>query len=192
MDEKENQRVRLTRRLLQEALATLLERKSLQEINVSELCTQAGINRSTFYAHYRNTRDLFGEMSESFFGGLREQLDAIAGEEADDLSLSRRVEIICAYLQSNKNMAKLMFADSGQVSDFALETLSIPIAGKSFNELLASRYDAPTRKLLGVYLQNGTYQLIRTWIMEGIPKSPRDIGRLAEQVAYEGWMPQPR
>lgn len=192
MEEQENQRVRLTRRLLQDALAALLEEKNLQEISVSELCAHAGINRSTFYAHYRNTRDLFEEMSEGFFGGLREQLERLAESTANTLSLGSRVEAICTYLQDNKNMAKLMFADSGHVSNFALETLSIPVAGMSFDELLESQYDEPTRKLLGVYLQNGTYQLIRTWIMEDIPKTPRDIGQLAEKVAYEGWMRRPK
>ena len=52
MKEKMNQRVALTRRLLRESLTDILKNKSIEAISVSELCKHAGINRSTFYAHY--------------------------------------------------------------------------------------------------------------------------------------------
>lgn len=45
-------RVRYTRRVIQEALLTLLEQKPLNKITVTELCALAQINRATFYAHY--------------------------------------------------------------------------------------------------------------------------------------------
>lgn len=40
------------------ALLALLEKKPFDYITVSELCAEAGVNRSTFYLHYENTQDL--------------------------------------------------------------------------------------------------------------------------------------
>ena len=36
------------------ALISLLGKKSIEYISVSEICTLAGVNRSTFYLHYEN------------------------------------------------------------------------------------------------------------------------------------------
>ena len=51
MAQKENQRITLTKKLLQEGLLRLLEVKTLDNISVTELCRESGINRATFYNH---------------------------------------------------------------------------------------------------------------------------------------------
>ncbi len=43
------------------ALLDLLENKPFEYITISEICENAGINRSTFYLHYENTSDLLKE-----------------------------------------------------------------------------------------------------------------------------------
>lgn len=56
---------------MDEALLGLLEQKDFEYITIKEICTQAGVNRSTFYLHYENTRDLLDEsltyMQNKFF-----------------------------------------------------------------------------------------------------------------------------
>ena len=52
MPRKENQRIALTRRLLQEGMLRLLAQKKLEDISVTALCKESGINRATFYNHY--------------------------------------------------------------------------------------------------------------------------------------------
>lgn len=47
-----------------EALLKLLEKKPFEYITVSELCKEAGVNRSTFYMHYENTADLLNETTQ--------------------------------------------------------------------------------------------------------------------------------
>ena len=47
--------------LMQEALFNLLNKKDFSEINVVDVCKEAGVNRSTFYDHYQNTFDLLKE-----------------------------------------------------------------------------------------------------------------------------------
>ena len=54
MNTKDNQRVRLTKRLLRESLIKLLGKQTIYDITVSQLCEDAEINRSTFYKYYNN------------------------------------------------------------------------------------------------------------------------------------------
>ena len=45
-------RIRRTRQLLQQALATLLRTRDFDKLSVQEITDAAGVNRATFYAHY--------------------------------------------------------------------------------------------------------------------------------------------
>ena len=46
---------------MNKAMLKLLETKDFLDISVSEICREAGVNRSTFYDHYLNTSDLLKE-----------------------------------------------------------------------------------------------------------------------------------
>lgn len=49
---KENRRVRYTKMVLRQSLLELLEEKPIEKITVSDLCSRADLNRTTFYLFY--------------------------------------------------------------------------------------------------------------------------------------------
>ena len=55
-------RTKKTKKLLGEALESLLRDKSLDDITVKEICEHASINRVTFYDHYFNKEELHDEI----------------------------------------------------------------------------------------------------------------------------------
>ena len=66
MDKKENQRVRLTKLMLKDALVDLLEKTPLQQITITEICERAEINRTTFYKYYSSECDLYDDIENDF------------------------------------------------------------------------------------------------------------------------------
>ena len=68
---KKDLRVIKTKTHLQEALLQLLNEKTLDKISISELCKLANINRGTFYLHYQDLSELFGEYFEELTADLR-------------------------------------------------------------------------------------------------------------------------
>ena len=68
---KKDLRVIKTKAHLQEALLQLLKEKALDKITISELCKLANINRGTFYLHYHDLSELFGEYFEELTSDLR-------------------------------------------------------------------------------------------------------------------------
>lgn len=65
-------RVVKTKKAIYQALTHILKNKSLTDINVSELCRQAGVNRGTFYFHYEEVGDVFKEFFEEVILDLQE------------------------------------------------------------------------------------------------------------------------
>mgnify|MGYP005799805211 FL=1 len=74
-----DRRTRLTKSLIRRVFTDLLAEKPLQRSTVREVCQRAGVNRSTFYAHYTDLYDLLTrheeEMLEDFQQALAPLLD---------------------------------------------------------------------------------------------------------------------
>ena len=63
-------RVRVTKMLIRKQFTELLAAKPIQSITVRELCERTGINRSTFYNHYRDVYDLLEKIEEEMLAEL--------------------------------------------------------------------------------------------------------------------------
>ena len=63
----EDYRVKVTIHLIQQTFIQLLKEKPLHTISVRELCTRAGINRSTFYHHYLDIYDLKQKIEDELY-----------------------------------------------------------------------------------------------------------------------------
>ncbi len=55
-------RVVKTRQMIREALLDMMSERELSGISISGLCARAGINRKTFYRHYRAVGDVITEI----------------------------------------------------------------------------------------------------------------------------------
>lgn len=64
-------RVEKTKSAVKEALLTILQKKSFDNIGMSEVAKEAGISRSTLYANYPNLQDVFDELVIDFHRQLQ-------------------------------------------------------------------------------------------------------------------------
>ena len=55
---KPDPRVRRTQQLLRDSFLALVLEQGFEAVRVSEIIERAGVNRATFYRHYRSNRDL--------------------------------------------------------------------------------------------------------------------------------------
>ena len=67
---KSDKRFSKTEQKIKEAFKALLRKKPMHQISVKELCTNAQINRSTFYDHYSDVYALLDEVERDCFARL--------------------------------------------------------------------------------------------------------------------------
>jgi len=63
-----------SRKLINEALADLLQEKPLDKITVTDVVRRAGINRGTFYAHYMDIPDVLQHLIIQVFSRIRDAI----------------------------------------------------------------------------------------------------------------------
>ena len=174
MGQKENQRVQLTKRLLKEALLRLLERKRLDEINVSELCRAAEINRATFYKHYAIPQDVLRDMERQIAGELRR----MAPTEQTPETAVEYMERICDYLYAHRPVMRILLEcrTDEEILEIVTETNRRYWSG--FGVKNPHGLDADGVKLLVTFFSAGAYHMIRQWLLEGVEKTPREMAEL--------------
>ena len=81
---KVDRRIQRTRRLLQDALITLILEKGYDKITVQDIIDEANVGRSTFYAHYLDKDDLMASSLELLRAELHQHLvGADNGDEGE-------------------------------------------------------------------------------------------------------------
>jgi len=169
-----NQRVAVTKRMVKEGLMRLLEKKPLEKNNITELCKEAGINRTTFYRYYELPRDVLTEMQSEFFEDTFEHFQM-------PLTVSD-IEHFFVCLYEHAELVKLFFkynSDTDWANIFTRIYDSFPEKKmvKAFQNL-----DENSAKLLSTYLAGGAYFLARQWITEGIPIPPDEVAAIALNI----------
>lgn len=79
---------------MNDALISLLNKKSFEYITVTDICHIAKINRSTFYLHYTNTSDLLNEVIER----LNDSFNNYMKIKEIDFSITKKSKLSELYL----------------------------------------------------------------------------------------------
>ena len=103
---KTDRRVQYTKRALTSALIDLMRENHISKISVKALCAAADVNRSTFYAHFRNQYDLLAYIEAEALEDLKARL------LADGEPRTRNVEKILEYAKENADVFLMLLDES--------------------------------------------------------------------------------
>ena len=70
MNTKNNARYKMSSEKIETAFLTLILNNKYEDITISQVCQQAGVNRSTFYCHYDDINDLIIKIEGKFAKGM--------------------------------------------------------------------------------------------------------------------------
>lgn len=105
MNKKDDLRVIKTRKLIYQTLLDLMKEKTFEEIKVSDICSKAMINRSTFYAHYEDKYELLID----FLSSLKEEFARELNESCkENLSIReyyiRLISLFLDHIDSKRDV----------------------------------------------------------------------------------------
>ena len=102
LNKKIDRRIKRSRKLMQDALLIILDKKEYRQISISEITYQADVARTTFYSHFKTKDELLmsyiDDIFETFFDKLSEQFTP-----DDQVDSSHEIpQILCVEWKKNK------------------------------------------------------------------------------------------
>jgi len=160
MNTKNNQRTRLSKMLFKNALMDLLEEKgSVAKISVRELCDRAELNRSTFYAHYNEPKDLLEEIETELLDATEDHLKKIGAET--DIGANKYILSFLKYIKANDKPFRTLLVDSAD-PQFRSRFMQQSII--QFIENLRIELPKELEQYVFSYILNGNTGIIIQWI----------------------------
>ncbi|MCD8066192.1 MAG: TetR/AcrR family transcriptional regulator [Oscillospiraceae bacterium] len=176
----ENQRIRVTKTILKDALLRLLHEKPLDKITVYELCQEAEINRSTFYKYYGSPQDLLEDAEDDFFAEMQNNLRNIEKMDTD-----RRVQAL-EYLFSQRDTFRALVNAAGE-GRFVERLSGFLPASESIRKIFESeRLTKAQKRYFSLFYASGGYAIIRSWLFADAPEPASEIVRLIEILTNHG------
>lgn len=172
---KEDRRVQYTKMFLRESLLALMETKPVEKITPTELCRHAGINRNTFYTHYRSPEELLDSIEEELLESIR---SSIRGEIS--------IESMLNVMKNNADLCKVLFSPYcphdfwEKAMEDAMEIFLSDWPDRDQN------LSEETKRRIVKYCLNGTIAVIQDWIKGGMETPAEKIANLIDLLASKG------
>lgn len=189
---EEDRRISRTKGSLQHALNSLTLKKGYEAITIKEICDEANVGRSTFYAHYTSKDDL----KRSGLEHLRRQLadrqrdaQARAGEN-DHQTLSFSLTMF-EHARDHVELYRALVGGRGGA--VALGAIREMLSDLVHNDLAAAvdnnSADVVPREFVVQYVV-GAYMAVMTWWLDGGAKlAPHQVDAMFRRLATEGALP---
>lgn len=180
---KEDLRTALTKRLLKEGLLRCMKSKRISKISISELCREAGVNRTTFYHHYESPHQVLVDIGWDHAETIREIL---LGCDSSNAEQTERQLVACfSYVYEHREEVKLLFSEQADqhIADM-MQDIFLSVWRGNTQVQRYYHFDDDEYKLAINAFGWSVYYIVRQWIMEDIPKTPTEIVSLLLKLPH--------
>lgn len=171
----ENQRVRLTKKLLTDAFIDLLEVNKIEKISIHQLSIKAGVNRSTFYLHYTDIYHFLQEIELNLVNDIKEYIE-VSKHESDS-----NITNLLEYIESNKRIFRVLLikCESSRFNEKFLK-----ISSDILETGLMVSQDHRFKAYIIEYLLKANNALIFKWIHDDFKLSVSDLTLIMRNLSH--------
>ena len=149
------------------ALLTLLQKKDFSTITVSELCRTAGVQRSTFYAHYSDTTELLRDMTLRALDGFWQYWTLHASQPPKAAITRESLSIYFSCIQENAEKAQVLLRVSSPlfwdtIVDWLMERMEPLNEDPTHLLYLTSFYLSGVNRISRIWLENDCKESVET------------------------------
>jgi len=167
MNIKNNKRKRESIEKIEKAFINMLQHKEINQISVTDICKETGLNRSTFYANYIDIYDLADKLREKLEKDFAEQFGENAVREA--VTMFRHVYENQLFY---KTYFKLGYDEKHQVYIYDTQRAEQDFGGKHIKYHIE-------------FFRNGINSIIKMWLNDGCRETPEEMAEILKSE-YRG------
>lgn len=182
-----DRRVRRTRRLLAEALVSLVLEKGYEKISVQHILDRADIGRSTFYAHFRDKEAPLMSCFDDLREELKHALETMTPQAPSDPANPASVLFAHAY-QHRRVYQALCGKQGGNIVHRYLHRLIGELLREHLRPHLSPAGSDLPADAVAEFYSSATIGLLTWWIDQGFRDGPARITAVHHRLATPGVM----
>ncbi|WP_343796833.1 TetR-like C-terminal domain-containing protein [Bacillus carboniphilus] len=161
----------------------LLTEKQISTITVKELCEQADINRSTFYAHYTDPFDLLDKIEEEIIEDMKVYLSQYNYEKEEEAI--KMLEKMLEYFASKQEVCQTLLNENVDTT-FQKKIMVFAHDFLMNNWMVANQLEEEFSNYLRTYIISGSIHVIKSWLYNGMDKSPKEMAEIINNLINKG------
>ncbi len=163
-----------TERVCMDALHLLMQRKMLNQITVQDILDNAGISKATFYRHYKDKDDLFGQM-------VRRDVNFIFSDDCNLDQWSIRVAQFAKALQQEQITLHRFARSNPDMFETFYTNIMYELFLKRLYRIHTRQFEVtPPLRRRFLFMCAGSAAILKDWIVNGCVESAE---RIAEELA---------
>ncbi len=181
--EKQDRRSQRTRQLVVAAMSELLRMKRYDAITVQDVLDQAGIGRSTFYAHYYDKEDVLAAVVERQMAMMRQHL---AGGDAGQHVLPS-LELFRHIRENYQIFQPMVRGRAGEAMWDAGHAILCRNIEQALSDLVKETGSQTIPlPVIAQYLAGAFWNLLKWWLEADMPYTPEQMDSIFQQLALPG------
>lgn len=157
----ENQRTRLTKKLLKNALIELLKSNSIHELSVIKLCNMAEVNRSTFYKYYENIYDILADIEYDIIQSSSKYLNNLTNV-SDKKLIYNSIDELLQYIKNNKEIFHIIV--NKENDPYFYNNMFKKLISYLKEQIVIKNIKLENPEYTFSYILSGSGEMIRYWI----------------------------
>ncbi|HML37059.1 MAG TPA: TetR/AcrR family transcriptional regulator [Bacillota bacterium] len=181
----DDRRVRRTKKLLKDSLASLLTEKNINDITVKEIVDLADLNRGTFYLHYKDIYDMLNQIENEMISNLNEIADKFPGSVLKGTP-KPYIEELFLYIKENQQFCRMLLGSQGDIA--FVEKLKKMVEEKCFRSIMevCPQKELQNYQFFATYAVSGCIGLLQDWMGNGMKITPEQLAQVADDLIQNG------
>jgi len=181
---KVDPRVKRTRRLLRDALVSLILEKDFASISIKEITERAEVAYITFFRHFESLDQLLMEILDQGLGELQDHIETLA-KQSETSALETEGRLIFEYIQQKADLFRILFKSQSvtRVRKKVVQNIAV-IFQKSCLPL--ARYgNQTTTAILSNHIATSLLALIEWWLDNHMKPAPTQMGKVYKSLIID-------
>lgn len=181
---KVDPRVRRTRRMLRDALVSLMLEKDFASISIRDVTERAEVAYITFFRHFESLDQLLMEVLEEGLAELLGHIETLA-KQSETSALETEGRLIFEYIEQNADLFRILFKSQSvtRVRKKVVRTIAA-IFQKSCLPLVRSGSPVATA-IMSNHIATSLLSLIEWWLDNKMTPPPPQMGKVYKSLIID-------
>jgi len=177
-------RVKRTRRLLRDALVSLILKKDFASITIREITDRAEVAYITFYRHYESLDQLLMEVLDEGLAELMTHIETLA-KQSDTSSLETEGRLIFEYIGQKADLFRILLRSQSVTRIRKKVVSNISAIFQKSCVPLERLGNQVTINIASNHIATSLLSLIEWWLENNMKPSPTEMGKVYKSLIID-------